>query len=145
MAICPRVSTSEPVFANATYLLPGLPSLSVRPSSTGSAFATSISRDIQGVDAGIALANISDAAASVSLSLIDSGGRELVASVVTLAPGQQLNRFLSEAIPNAPNKFSGTLQIQVLANAFRPPALLAATVIEFDGGNLREVPWTLVR
>jgi hypothetical protein len=140
-----RVSTSEPVFANATYLLPGLPPLSVRPSLTGSLFAASISRDIAGVDAGIALANISGVTALVNVSLMDSGGSELANSVVMVAPGEQLNRFLSEVIPNIPNKFSGTLQIQVLASPFRPTALLAATVVEFDRGKLREVPWTAVR
>src|SRR5207244_1547670 len=91
-----RVSLTNPVFANATYTLPGFPSLSVRPSAVGSVLLASISRDAEGIEHGIALANTSSTSARVNLSLMDSSGNELSSSVVVLAPGEQLSRFLWE-------------------------------------------------
>jgi hypothetical protein len=106
-----RVSSSDRIIANATYLISGLPYLSVRPSSTGSVLRAPISRAAAGIDYGIALVNLLNTSASVTLTLMDSGGAEVVNSKVNLAGGEQLNRFLSELIPTVPSGFAGTLRI----------------------------------
>jgi hypothetical protein len=140
-----RISLTNPVFANVTYTLPGFPSLSVRPSAIGSVFLASISRDAEGIEHGIALANTSNISARVNLSLMDSSGNELFSSVVVLAPGEQLSRFLSELMPGIPSRFMGTLRIGAspLAILFtQSPIILAATVVEFRRNQLREIAVT---
>jgi len=137
-----RVSLTNPVLANVTYSLPGFPSLSLGPSAIGSVFLGSLSRDV-GIEHGIALANTSNASARVKFSLIDSSANEVVSTLVVLAPGQQLNRFLSELMTGIPSKFVGTLRIEAsqLATFLPPqPIVLAATVIEFRRNRLREIP-----
>jgi len=135
-----RVSLTSPVFANATYTLPGFPSLSVRPSAVGSVLLASISRDAEGIEHGIALANTSSASARVNLSLMDSSGNELFSSLVFLAPGEQVSRFLSELMPGIPSRFAGTLRIGAAPAAIlftQSPIILAATVVEFRRNQLR--------
>ena len=136
-----QISSDDPVFANSTFIAPGLPSLPIGPSVIGSRFQASVSHDgANGIDAGIALVNVSDSAARVKLSLLDSSGYELLGSTAVLEPGAQLSRRLSELIPNVPNRFVGTLQIHVLGNPSQSPAI-AATVVEFGQGSLlREIP-----
>jgi len=140
-----QISSDDPVFANSTFIAPGLPSLPIGPSVIGSRFQASVSHDgANGIDAGIALVNVSDSAARVKLSLLDSSGYELLSSTALLEPRAQLSRRLSELIPNVPNRFVGTLQIHALGNPSQSSAM-AATVVEFGQDSLlREIPITTV-
>ena len=136
------VTTTEPVLANGTYALPGLPLLSVRPSRTGSLFVTSISRRKDLVEPAIAFVNISRMTARLSLSLLDSSGRVQGEAILMMPPGEQISRFLWELIPGIPDRFAGTLQARSLGNPLGPPAMLAGTVLEFRDGRLHELAWT---
>ena len=142
-----RISSNEGVFANATYFLPGMPSLAVAPSRVGSLFAAAAYVDLaQGRNEGIALMNTSEAPARIRISLLDSSDNELLSSTVTLSAGGQLSRFLSELMPQVPNRYPVVLRIEALPTPFTPAAIsLAVTIIEFGPNQLREVPVTVIR
>jgi hypothetical protein len=142
-----RVSSTGPILANATYLIPGLPYLSVGPSSIGSVLRAPISRTAAGTDHGIALVNLWDASTTVTLTLMDSAGNAILRTTVNLARGEQLSRFVSELMLAVPNGFVGTLEIAAspLAPSFPPPAILAALVVELGPRQLRAVPLTVIR
>jgi Beta-propeller repeat len=141
-----RVVSTDPILANATYLIPGLPFLSVGPSSTGTVFRAPISRAAAGVDHGIAFVNLLDASTTVTLTLTDSAGNERLRTTVNLARGEQVSRFLSELMPAVPNGFVGTLGIAASQpTPFPPPAILAALVVEFGPRQLHAVPLTVIR
>jgi len=141
-----RVSSTEPILGTATYLLPGdLPYLTVGPSTTGAVFQTPISRGAGVADYGIAFVNLLDTSTSVTLSLIDSSGRETLSTTVRLARGEQLSRFLSELIPAVSSGFAGTLRIAASPLTLPPQTILAAVILEFGARRLRVVPLTVIQ
>ncbi len=140
-----RVSSPDSVIATATYSLPGLVPVVVEP-GTPAAFVwqAPVSRDVaSAADAGVAVVNVSGTAVRVILSLVDSGGRVVMASTsLFLAPGEQLSRFLSELMPGLPGKFTGTLRVAAVSPL--PSQSIVVTVVQFASGFFKAAPLTLL-
>ncbi|MBI3939783.1 MAG: SBBP repeat-containing protein, partial [Acidobacteria bacterium] len=139
-----RISSADPVFANATYSIPGLPSLSVAPSAPPAyLFRVPVSRDrSRGIDVGVAAVNVSDQRATAVFSLADSSGRSIrsLRAARILAPGQQVSSSLGDLLPNLPDIFEGSLQIAALSPL--PTQSLVVTAVRFGPGLFNAVRLT---
>ncbi len=140
------VSSTDPLFVRATYSIPGFtPGVAVPSTPTAFAYIAPISRDLPGgADAGVAVANVSNATVRVVLSLVDSSGQPLnsLRTSVFLAPGEQLSRFLFELFPGLSGKFAGSLRVTALSPL--PSQTIVVTVVQVRPGLFNVVPLTLM-
>jgi hypothetical protein len=139
-----RISSPDPVFANATYSIPGLPSLSVAPSTQPAyLFRTRVSRDWSaGIEVGVAAVNVSNQRVTAVFSLADSSGRLIrsLRAARILAPGEQVSDTLGALFPSLPASFEGILRITALSPL--PSQSLVVTVVRFGPGLLNAVTVT---
>jgi hypothetical protein len=140
------VVTSDPVFAKATYLLPGYPPLLIAPATpSGFVFLAPVSRALsRRVEAAVAVVNVSSEVIHVVLSAVDSQGKpvRLAKTSVTLAPGEQLSRSLADLIPALPADFSGTLRVTGLSPL--PSKTIVVTVVHLGPGVFNNAPLTVL-
>ncbi len=141
-----RISSSDPLIASATYLLPGFTPGTVSPSMPNAfSFRSPVARDIAlGTEAGVSVVNVSDTTVRVVLSVVDSSGRLLPSgrTAVVLAPGEQLSRFLGELFPGMSGKFAGILRVTALSPF--PSQAVVVTVVQIRPSLLNVVPLTLL-
>jgi hypothetical protein len=114
-----------------------LPSVNVYPAAPARNVIFDVKRlQSTGVSTGVAILNPSAQTVSLSMSLIDGSGREIVVSTGQLRAGEKLTRFVHEifaALENA--DFAGTM-------AIRSGAQLAVGALAFDRNGAVTLPVT---
>ena len=123
-----KVTSSVPVWASSTFalnLLPGylgsghtVSAVGVPPVTSSQQFTIFAFRDFpEGepnpslTDVGVAVANPSDAAATLTATLFDINGVQLAQGPISLPPRGHTAKFTGEMFPTAPSKFAGKIVV----------------------------------
>ncbi|MBI4474735.1 MAG: hypothetical protein HY646_18835 [Acidobacteria bacterium] len=123
--------------AFATIRHTALPTVNVYPATPARNVVFDVKRQqASGTTTGVAILNPSSQTVSLSMSLIDSDGREFVLTTGQLRPGEKISRFVHEIFPNMQNAdFVGTMTL-------RSNGQLAVAALSFDRNGAVTVPVT---
>jgi N-acetylneuraminic acid mutarotase len=114
-----------------------LPSVNVYPAAPARHVVFNVKRvQSTGANTGVAILNPSSQTVALSMSLIDSAGREIVLTTGQLRPGEKLSRFVHEIFPELQSAdLAGTMTV-------RSGGQLAVGALAFDRSGAVTLPVT---